>query len=476
MRRLPRLVAPRVVPAMVVAAVLVPAPPAVAVGPEIGIADDRVLISGGPAADRAVASWRALGVDTVRIFASWSRIAPAPTARRRPAGFDAADPHSPHYAWSALDAGVDRVRAAGMQVTLTITGPGPLWSSAAPRRGEPTYRPRPSAYAAFARAVAGRYGDRVDRYILWNEPNIPTWLRPQAKCSRGRCTPVAPHLYRGLVRAAYPAVRAADPGAQVLIGTLSPRGGDLRRANSTMRPLAFLRAFGCRTARFTRAHTGACRGFRPATGDGFAFHPHGALTAPDRPLRHPDDVNIAELDDLQRTLGRLQRQGALRATTYRFGIYIDEYGYQTRPPDPAAGVRPRTQDQWLQRAAYVAWRNPRVKLLTQYLWRDEPRGPNGTFGGWQSGLLFAGGRPKPSLAHFDTPFVLDAARSRLWGQVRPGGAHSVLVQRRVGGGAWREFARVTTDARGYWSLKRRLTPGASYRYQAAGATSAVRRR
>jgi hypothetical protein len=65
----------------------------------------------------------------------------------------------------------------------------------------------------------------------------------------------------------------------------------------------------------------------------------------------------------------------------------------------------------------------------------------------------------------------------LWGQVRPGGAHTVAVQRRLRrGSAWRPFARVTTDGRGYWALTRRLTRGAAYRYQAAGATSATRRR
>ena len=61
----------------------------------------------------------------------------------------------------------------------------------------------------------------VDRYILWNEPNLVSWLQPQASCVHRRCTPVAPHLYRGLVRAAYPAIKAADPGAEVLIGTMS---------------------------------------------------------------------------------------------------------------------------------------------------------------------------------------------------------------------------------------------------------------
>jgi hypothetical protein len=50
------------------------------------------------------------------------------------------------------------------------------------------------------------------------------------------------------------------------------------------------------------------------------------------------------------------------------------------------------------------------------------------------------------------------------------------VQRRVRGGrTWRVFARTRTDARGYWSVRRRLSPGAAYRYRAGGATSATAR-
>jgi hypothetical protein len=453
---------------LLVAVLLLAAPAtARAAGPEIGITDDRVLLAGGAQADRAVQEWRTLGVDVVRIFALWSRIAPS----ARPPGFDGADPSAPGYAWGPLDGAVNRVRAAGMRVTLTITGPGPLWTSGSPRLGRPAHRPSPRAYAAFATAVARRYGALVDRYILWNEPNLATWLQPQARCSRGRCTPVAPHLYRGLVRAAYPAVKAADPGAQVVIGALAPRGQEPRRANSSARPLAFLRALGCRTARFTRSGVGACRGFRAATADGVAIHPYGLLSPPERGLAHRDDVNLAKLGALADTLDRLQRRRALRAATRRLGIYLDEYGYQTNPPDRIAGVSPGQQDRWLQRAAYLAWRTPRVRLLTQYLWRDEPRSA-----GWQSGLRTSRGRAKPALGHFDTPFALDAARSRLWGQMRPGGAHEVVVERRLRGGSWRRFARVRTDARGYWTLRRRLTRGASYRFRAGTAVSAIRRR
>src|SRR4051794_14861474 len=91
------------------AALLIFAAPARAAGPQLGIADDRVLLNGGPAADQAVAAWSQLGVQTVRIYALWSRIGPS-----APGG---------EYSWVQLDAAVDRVVGAGMQPILTITGP-----------------------------------------------------------------------------------------------------------------------------------------------------------------------------------------------------------------------------------------------------------------------------------------------------------------------------------------------------------------
>ena len=445
-----------------------------AAGPEVGVADDRLLLEGGADPDRVVREWKANGVDVVRIFALWSRIAPS----RRPAGFDGADQHAPGYAWGRLDEAIRRVRGGGLKVMLTVSGPGPLWTSRSPARGNPRYKPDPAEYADFATAVARRYGADVDRYILWNEPNLPSWLQPQASCVRRRCTPVAPHLYRGLVRAAYPAIKAADPGAEVLIGAMSSRGHELRARNSTLRPMLFLRALGCVSGSYRRLRTGDCKGFKPARADGFAFHPHGTLTSPDRAYPNRDDVNLASLGRLETALDRLQRAGRLRPSTRRFNLFLDEYGYQTRPPDRTAGVSLATQDRWLQRAAYRAWRDPRVRLLTQYQWYDEPlRRAGSAFAGWQSGLRFVSGRAKPALAHFDTPMQVDAPRSRLWGQARPGDAQTVTVERRSKGAKrYIAIARLRTDARGYWTIKRRLSRGARYRFRTAAATSASFRR
>jgi hypothetical protein len=441
----------------VIAALLVFATPARAAGPQIGIADDRVLLNGGPDADAAIKEWQSLGIQTVRIYALWSRIAP-----NSPSG---------DYDWGQLDVAVDRVVAAGMKPILTITGPGPLWVSRRSERGEPRYDPDPKLFGHYAAAVAGRYADRVDRYIVWNEPNLGGWLRPQGQCRGRKCTPVAPHLYRALVRAAYPAIHEADRTAQVLVGAMSSRGSNLTSENSNERPMAFLRALGCVDTRYRKVSSGRCKRYRAFPADGFAFHPHGVLASPEAKFPHADDISIAELSTLTKLLDKLRSLKRVKSSK-KLNLYLDEFGYQTNPPDVFTGVSLRTQDVWLQRAAYQAWRNPRVKLFAQYLWRDEPRSLNDEFGGWQSGLRFADGDPKPSLKHFATPFAIDAARGRLWGQVRTRDVSSVKVQRRTGSGSWRTIATRKTDSQGYWSWSTRLS-SASYRFLAAGATSAT---
>src|SRR5436305_12881887 len=57
-----------------------------AAGPEVGVSDDRILLEGGADADKVIGEWRADGVDVVRIFALWSRIAPAQQSEPPPAG------------------------------------------------------------------------------------------------------------------------------------------------------------------------------------------------------------------------------------------------------------------------------------------------------------------------------------------------------------------------------------------------------
>ena len=302
---------------VLLAAALGAAAPAGARVMQTGIADDAILLSGGAAADDAVKQWQALGVDVVRIQVSWARVAPTPESAVPPPGFQPANPSDPEYRWGTIDAAVDRLTSAGIKPILMLDGPPPLWASGNPARSNPRYRPSAPAFANFATAAAGRYGDRVDQYILWNEPNLPVWMQPQADCGKKRCTPVSPTVYRAMVLAAYPAIHAADPVSQVLIGALAPAGGDLKSENANMRPLEFLRGLGCLDGKLRPVHTGACRSFRPALADGIAYHPHSTRHAPSQPYAHPDNADLGKPEE--------DRAPARR----------------TPAPPPPAGRRPR---------------------------------------------------------------------------------------------------------------------------------------
>jgi hypothetical protein len=200
------------------------------------------------------------------------------------------------------------------------------------------------------------------------------------------------------------------------------------------------------------------------------------LLAPEKSFPNKDDVSISSLSRLTKTLDKLRSMKRIKSA-HKLNLYLDEFGYQTNPPDKFAGITLSQQDDWLQRAAYQAWRNPRVKLFSQYLWKDEPRSLNDQFGGWQSGLRFSNDKAKPSLKHFPDPFVMDTGRKRLWGQVRRRDSKTVQVQRKLTKKSkWRTVATRKTDANGYWSWSTKLIKGASYRFVAATATSATKKR
>jgi hypothetical protein len=125
-------------------------------------------------------------------------------------------------------------------------------------------------------------------------------------------------------------------------------------------------------------------------------------------------------------------------------IWLTEYGYQTNPPDRFLGVSDALQAEYVGAGALRAYRAPRVDMLIHFLVQDEP-----DLGGWQSGLVDARGRQKPSYRAFSLPLAVasrSGARTVLWGQVRPGsGRRSYRLQQRVGGRwVWLGSARRTS--------------------------------
>jgi len=453
------------------ALMFVPAAAGAAPGMETGIADDAVLLAGGPTAAEAVAEWQRMGVDVARVHVHWLRVAPADTGGTPPAGFDARNPDDPLYDWGALDSALALLEAAGIRPMLAITGPGPLWTSSEPARGNSRWAPDPKRFGDFSFAVATRYGARAERYLVWNEPNQPAWLQPQFTCTGSKCRPASPHRYRELYRAAFKAIRSADPSGQVLIGTLSPTGRAPTSRNATMRPLQFIRALACvDDKRLARVRTGSCRNEAALQADAFAYHPHPVRFSPTTAAVHGDNAAIADLPRFAATLDKITRNGLMKpAHGSRFDLYLTEFGYQTDPPDGDSGVSPARQAAWLQQSWFLAWADARVRNVTQYEWRDEPVRTAGAneYASWQSGLRFHDGRAKPALAVFPNPFYAQvkpgATKVRLWGQVRPGAAWTVSLEK-YSAGKFVAVKQVQTDAFGYWSQRLALSGRATYRF------------
>ena len=433
--------------------------------------------------------WRSAGVDLASVTADWRQIAPEKDSSVAPSGFDAADPNSPLYNWSNLDRVIAVLRANKLEPLLTVTGPGPLWSSSEPARGSARYRPDATMFAAFARAVALRYGAQVDRYVIWYEPNDSSNLRPQSYCAKGKCSPRSPDTYRAIFNSAGPAIRTADAKASVYAGALAARGRSApEEADDPLTPIAWLRSFGCVDAHGVADRTSAtCRTFAPSTVDGVAYHPDQRAGRPSRHLPNTLEVGINDTSRLTRLLDAMQQsEGIINAvdTTAPIDLYYSEWGYQTNPPDVFSGVGLAAQSRYLQEGAKIVYGQPRVKLLGQYLWRDEPVRDLGqgvdAYSGGQSGLYGFDGVAKPSAGSFPNPFwaVLGKAsrKATLWGQVRPGGAHRVSIERRVGRHPYRKVAEVGTDDQGYFRIQLPLSVAAKYRYSWNPGSSAKTKR
>jgi hypothetical protein len=231
---------------------------------------------------------------------------------------------------------------------------------------------------------------------------------------------------------------------------------------------------GCVKVTLKRDRSGPCAGFKPLTADGLAYHPHATKLAPNEQQSVLDNASIGDVPRLERTLDATQRAGGLKkAGGGKFPLYFTEWGYQTRPPDRTRGVSLAQQSRYLQQGAYLAYRDPRVRLLTQYEWRDEPvrRSTGGDpYAGWQSGLRFVNDKAKPAFKTFANPFFIDqrpgSRSARLWGQVRPGVTHQVTVQRRrAGSRSWTTVKVLSTNGSGYWTLRQTVTATADYRFR-----------
>jgi hypothetical protein len=432
------------------------------------VEDERAMLQASPLARaQALDDAAALGADGVRAIVRWRDIAPAVNAARRPAGFDAADPAAYAAAqWDPLDDLVRGTQARGLSLLLSPSTPMPGWASRC--EGSPALRrlcaPDAHEYGAFLRALGRRYSGtyadenqgggvlpRVTRWSFGNEPNQATWLLPQRSLRSGRVYPAAAVAYRAMVRAGIAALRATGHGAdRMLLGETSPigrrTGGLLRRSTP---PAAFIRTLLCidargRALRGRAAAIRACRGFKRLAVTGFAHHPYaqGGSRPPAFRGNPATEITLASSRRLERLLDAGATRGRIPAA---LPIHYTEHGFQSSPPDATFGVSLARQAAYVNQSDWIAYRDPRVQTVAQYKLVDDP-----LVSGFQSGLRFADGRPKPAYDAYRLPLWITpkgGSRLRVYGQVRPlapGAATRVELQNApLAGGAFRTVARLS---------------------------------
>jgi hypothetical protein len=105
----------------------------------------------------------------------------------------------------AMDRIVTEAASRGIKVMFTLKNT-PRWA------GDNADAPwsDPTQFGEIAGLMAAQFRGRVGAWELWNEPNIDTFLRPPD-----------PVKYTAMVRAAYPAIKAADRGVAVVVSDTS---------------------------------------------------------------------------------------------------------------------------------------------------------------------------------------------------------------------------------------------------------------
>jgi hypothetical protein len=321
------------------------------------------------------ATFKNLRVQVLRLDLGWRAV-----AKKRPA--HPLDPDDPAYDWDVYDTFVLNARKNRIAVLFSIFVT-PAWANGGKKPNRAPTRMLSLRY--FANVAAKRYSGTfkrpdgtvlpaVRRWMAWNEPNNPVFLRPQWARIGKKNVPVAARTYAQICTAVWNGVHATHLKETVACGGTDPRGNNKARASrSSIAPLTFLAAL----KRFGLRHF-----------DVYAHHPYysSPRESPTTLPKAKSVITLANIDVL------------IRLLTHLYGnkpVWITEYGYQTKPPDRHFGVSWAKQAQYLKKAYAMARKNRRITLMAWFLLRDER-----VLSGWQSGLETVSGKKKPAYAAF----------------------------------------------------------------------------
>ncbi len=416
-----------------------------ATSPVAGIQDDRVIQVGAKEAEERVQTMTRMGASLIRVDVRWDLVA---TARPK----NPKDQNDPAYAWAVYDTVVDQAAKRGVRVLMTVWGT-PTWAAdpSVPTSARfPDYSRRPAKagdYGNFAYAIASRYASRgVRDWEMWNEPNIPLFLRPQFRKQGGTWVNVSVGTYSALAKAFYANVKQVDAGSRIAGVVTSPAGDQCpsscpRSATARTSPSDFLSLINR-------------PGNRPPM-TAVSHHPYPITTPRDTNFAGSSYIDLYNINRFQQEVDRTYLRGKR--------LWLTEFGFATvKVGEYSLFVSEADQAQYLQDAYRRVRTNSRIGMFVWYFLQDN--------GQWGSGLLGRSGTPKPAAEVFSLPMspmpaspIPPGGTATLVGQVRTTRRPTEVTVQATSGDEWNDVAVVTTGRDGSFALVVRPASSTTYR-------------
>jgi hypothetical protein len=384
-------------------------------------------------------------------------------------------------------------RARGLAVLLTLGASAPDWAEGAgrPANARPgTWKPNTSDLAKFVQALAARYSGHFDpgsgtlpavqALQIWDEPNQDYWLAPAYQGS----TAVSPAYYRQMLNASYPAVKAVNPQMLVVTGGTSPYGDPpggpyADPSNRRIRPVQFWQQLLCvhpvtkkvkgkkgkKKKKEVLVRTQGC------TAPVFDVLAHQAIdNTGSGPLKSGPTRDDASTPDLGRIVNVLRAAESVGALRGGHPVWVTEFWWDSKPPN-SVGAPLDVQARWVEQTLFLFWKAG-ASAAVNFQIGDTADRPT-VHAGFQSGVFFANGQPKPSLTAFRFPFVterINKKKIRAWGKAPAGG--TLAIERRKGG-RWVAVRQIHVSAGDVFVAKLKLGGKQQLRAEVGSSQSIV---
>jgi hypothetical protein len=313
----------------------------------------------GTAAQPSIDKTKAAGFGWVKQQIRWDGLQPTPTTS---------------IGWGPVDGAVNAANAAGLKVLFSVVA-APSWAVA----GGSHFPAHPSDAAAFFSGMAAHFKGRVAAYEVWNEENFAVEVGA-GNINAGN--------YVEVLKAVYPAIKAADPAAIVVSGAPTPTG--VNDPNIAFRDLTYLQQMYAYQGGVVKQYFDALG----AHNEPYGNQPEETVAQHSKPDYSSDpSFYFRQVEDYRNLMVQIGDGNK--------GIWQTEIGYDANPLAPASysyaqSITEQNQADWLTRLFGYAKQNY-PWMGTMFVWNLNYQAivPQ-TDEKWGFGVLRADYSPRPA--------------------------------------------------------------------------------